>query len=371
MKKTLYAGEAAAFLLMLVLLVVWRDSVSKGIYQAISYSLSVLIPSILPFMFVSGLFSRTPACRILCKALSPISRYLFRLNAAAAPALLFGLTCGYPVGAKLTAELLESKKISEEEAGRLLLFTMNPGIPFCILFLGGTVLRNTAAGLAIYLSVTAAGIIAGFCLGLLSPCSPAASLTEADSEPMVLSVKKAADSTVRACLNMSFYIVIFWGGMALFHESGAFGAIVRYIPLPFADSLERAGLLSFLFEVTGGISDSAALGLPPFVFVLGLSFGGICIHLQLFAFFRRPPIRYGYFLLWRLLQCVLSAGVFSLLQAFFPWALRDAIQTTASFYDPVFGGLKGNFVGSFCLMLLFITYLFVSEKETVETGRKK
>lgn len=368
MKKIGYLLGAGAFLLVLVLLVLYRESVSKGIYQAISYSLSVLIPSLMPFMFVSGLFSITPPSRVLCRLFAPLGKYLFRLSPAAAPAVLFGLTCGYPVGAKLTAELLSQGRITKNEAARLLVFTMNPGIPFCVLFLGGTVLRNPAAGLALYLSITAAGLITGVALGLFSKFTPpSAAGGRRDFPSLISAIKQSSDSTVRACLNMSFYIVVFWGFMALFHESGAFGAVVRCLPLPFADGMTRAGLLSFFFEVTGGISDSVSLGLPAPIFLLGLSFGGVCIHLQLFSFFKLPPLGYGRFLLGRLLQCALSLGVFSLIHSLFPQAFEASVLVG----NPVFGGLKGNFVGSLCLTILFITYILISEKESKESVEKK
>jgi hypothetical protein len=371
MKKLLQALQASALLLVLVLIFIFRQSAAQGVYLAISYSLSVLIPSILPFMFVSSLFSVSAASLPLCKILSPVTRHLFRLNPCAAPVILFGMTCGYPVGAKLSAELLDRKEISQEEASRLLLFTLNPGIPFCVLFLGGTVLGSLSAGWLLYLSISCGGIVSGIFLGLLSKNTGGFLLQSEKQDPMWLSVKKAADSTVRACLQMVFFIVIFWSGLSIFRESGGFAFLVRQLPLPFLGSLEKAGILSFLFEVTRGISDSASLGLPLYIFLLGLTFGGLCIHLQLFSFFKNPPVKYPRFFLWRTIHCALTLGFYRLFQLLLPQGEREAVSVSASFYSPVLGGLKGNFVGSFCLVILFVTYLFVSQKETVAPTRKK
>ena len=120
-KNIQYIFFALVFLLVLTALVIYRGDVSKGIYRGISYSMSILIPSIMPFMFVSGLFSALPCSAVLCKIVSPITRYVFKLPECTAPAIIFGLTCGYPVGAKLSAELLKREQITPDEAGRLLI----------------------------------------------------------------------------------------------------------------------------------------------------------------------------------------------------------------------------------------------------------
>ena len=45
-------------------------------------------------------------------------------------ALLLGLICGYPMGAKLTADLFREGKITKSEAQYLLTFCNNPGPVF-------------------------------------------------------------------------------------------------------------------------------------------------------------------------------------------------------------------------------------------------
>ena len=359
-KNIEYCLAALIFLLVLVALIIYRSEVSKGIYKGISYSMSILIPSIMPFMFVSGLFSVLPCSKVLCKIMSPVIRYIFRLPECTASAVLFGLTCGYPVGAKLTSELLKNELISEDEAARLLVFTMNPGIPFCVLFLGSVILQNTSYGLVIYLCVTAGSVLLGAITGLTRGVPPKTNTTMKETN-IFAALRMSADSTVRACLNMSFYIIVFWGFMALLHKSGVFQFLVKNLAIPFPSDLHRAGLFSFFFEVTGGISDSVALKLPLIIFVLGLSFGGVCIHFQLFSFFALPPIRYSKFLFFRLIHCALSGLCFRLIIL----AKPQAITTLSTTDSPIFHGMKGNFVGSVCLLLLFITYVLISQKETV------
>lgn len=86
-----------------------------------------LLPSMLPFMILSGVLIGTG---VLDKLLEKPKRFwetVFGLSPQGAYALLMGLFCGYPMGAKITAELCKSRRISFQEAEYLLTFVNHPG----------------------------------------------------------------------------------------------------------------------------------------------------------------------------------------------------------------------------------------------------
>lgn len=343
------------FLGFFYLIIVHRSYVSEGIYSGIAYSLTILIPSIMPFMFISGLFTLTKPSVILCKLFSPIARYIFRISPVASPCIIFGLTCGYPVGAKLTSDFLEKNKITREESGRLLAFTLNPGIPFCVLFLGDVILNDIFLGWRIYFSILLGNIILGFFLSFFGKIPPKF-ISSFPQENFMLCVKKSADSTIRACLNMSFYIVIFWGIIGMLKSSGIFDYMANFFS--FSDGITRITLLSFFMEVTSGIDTAATLQSSLYLFVIGLSFGGICIHFQVFSFFKKAPVKYIYFLATRILHSYIALGLFKIFDLISP----RAVETFSTHTAITFSGIKGNFVVTFCIVLLFITYIFMCDK---------
>ena len=55
---------------------------------------------------------RLDSISALCKGITPLFNHLFSLDAYGSYALLTGLICGYPMGAKITADLLREKKLS-------------------------------------------------------------------------------------------------------------------------------------------------------------------------------------------------------------------------------------------------------------------
>lgn len=370
MKKRLdivkYFASAAMLFFALYLLIIYRSSVGSGILQGISYSLSILIPSLMPFMLISSLFSVSLGGKLICKITAPAMKFLFKLPAEAAPAVIFGLSCGYPIGSKLTSELLSDGKITADEAARLLIFTLNPGIPFCVLFVGAVCLNNIISGWLFYGVLVVSSILLGFILSIGKKAGNS-SYKSGGELRFFPALKKSTDSTVRACLNMCFYVVVFWGILALLHSSGAYQFIVKNIPIPFLNQMEKAGALSFIIEVTSGINDSVNLGLSNYIFLFGLSFGGICIHLQVFSFFKIAPISYWKFLLYRLFHAFLSLSLFSLVYPFF----RSSLAVFSTTGDTIIGGYRGNFVASVSLILLFALYVLILGKEKLEKPIKK
>lgn len=89
-----------------------------------------LLPALLPFLILSGILTSSgvpsavlgllPAGTVRRLGLSPDGLYAF----------VMGLFCGYPMGAKLTADLWKNGKISRREAYFLLMTSNNPGPVF-------------------------------------------------------------------------------------------------------------------------------------------------------------------------------------------------------------------------------------------------
>ncbi len=89
-----------------------------------------LLPTLLPFMILSNLVIRVGTAERLLSPFAPFFRRFLHLSPAGAYGCLLGLLCGYPMGAKLTADLYREKRISLSEAQYLLTFSNNPSPVF-------------------------------------------------------------------------------------------------------------------------------------------------------------------------------------------------------------------------------------------------
>lgn len=84
-----------------------------------------VLPSLLPFFILSGLLIRTGAFRFLNRIFSPVLTRIFPVSSDGSYAILMGYLCGFPMGAKVIAELVAHQHISREEGSYLMVFCNN------------------------------------------------------------------------------------------------------------------------------------------------------------------------------------------------------------------------------------------------------
>lgn len=125
---------AGILFLLLFLLTYPQESLSAA-QDGMKLWLNTLLPTLLPFLILTGLLIRTDCIE---KALSPFRnfwRILFGLSPSGAYAFLLGMLCGYPMGAKLASDLYSCGKISKREAEYLLTFANQPSPAFLTTYL--------------------------------------------------------------------------------------------------------------------------------------------------------------------------------------------------------------------------------------------
>lgn len=94
-----------------------------------------VLPTLFPFLLISRLLLDSYACSLLTRLFSPLLCRLFRISAQGSFAVIVGFLCGYPMGAKITADLLRSRQITLSEASYLLSFCNNTSPAFLISYI--------------------------------------------------------------------------------------------------------------------------------------------------------------------------------------------------------------------------------------------
>ena len=82
-----------------------------------------VVPSLLPFLIATNLLSHTNIINFLSQKSNKFMRPLFNVPGDAVYAFIFGLISGYPVGAKIVADLRNNDVCTKDEAERMLCFT--------------------------------------------------------------------------------------------------------------------------------------------------------------------------------------------------------------------------------------------------------
>ncbi len=359
-----------AFLSLGAALLLFPGNVRDSVTRSILYCLTVLTPSLFPFMVVTSYGINSAAAEILGRWLGFLPRFLFRLPPVCAAPVFMSFVGGYPAGARGASLLLEQGKITKEQAGRMMLFCVNPGAAFVVTFLGGGVLGDFQTGWRLFFAVTLSGLL----LGLLSTIGadiPGKS-PQADTPPPTGALIRSVTDASRSVLAMCACIVSFSGFTAILHGSGIYQSICRILAAPgIFTPMEAASLLSFFLEVTGGAGVASQFRVGPAFYAFGLGFGGLCVHLQVFSFFRDFPAKRWKFLLFRFLHGVLAAGCYSLLAKFLPES-PAGILSAAGTVQKV-SGLSGTLAGGLSLFLMCSAFLLIvfQRDEGNESSRNK
>lgn len=292
--KTVFTAIALSALL--ICLVIFSADAKLGAKDGINLCENVIIPALLPVLIITSIIVNTNSRRLFDKVFGRITVGLFRLPACTTSAIIFGLIAGYPAGAMLTNQLLASHMIDENHARRIMRFNFCGGVAFIITAVGTITMKSTFYGIVVYGINVVACIIIGIISGLFYPKIKGDCQQNSATLPFSQALVSAVEQTVKSLLIMSGYIILF-------------SAINIMIALP-----EE---LTPLLEITNGICKTKkhfSLSM-----VAGfLSFGGICIHLQLMGVLSNIKMKYFEFLLWRAISGLICFGLGHLYLKIFP-----------------------------------------------------
>lgn len=134
--------------------------------QAFSYAKTglmlwfyTLLPSLLPFMILSNICIKTGLLDKLFETPKKFWEKAFALSPSGAYSLFMGIFCGYPMGAKITADLYLEHRISKQEASYLLTFACFPGPSFLSSYLCVGLFKNTHLIIPTYFIIYSSGFL--------------------------------------------------------------------------------------------------------------------------------------------------------------------------------------------------------------------
>ena len=91
-----------------------------------------MIPTLLPFMILSGIMVRMQLTEKLAMLIYPVVGPIFRVRKNVCYCMMMGFLCGFPMGARVVSELYVRQMITKREAEFLLSFCNNIGpVYFC------------------------------------------------------------------------------------------------------------------------------------------------------------------------------------------------------------------------------------------------
>lgn len=110
-------------------------AVFSGAEDGLLLWFQIVFPTLFPFMLVSALMMAGGGLSVISGLFGNVLGRIFATSGNGAFAVLTGFLCGYPMGAKVTADLLRSGRITRNEGCYLLSFCNNTSPAFIMNFI--------------------------------------------------------------------------------------------------------------------------------------------------------------------------------------------------------------------------------------------
>lgn len=257
------------------------DVATACMREGLSLCARAVVPSLFPFLVFSELLVVSGAGELLAKPLERVLGRVLGLSRAGCCALVLGLFCGFPTGARCAILSYERGSMGRCECERVIACSSIPSSAFLISTVGGSLWKNTRFGVRLYLSTLIAALFCGILLHvlqkrkeeehkeklLLTPVKP-----HFEASMLSSAIKSATVSTLLICAYVIFFATL----------AGALELVLGR----FAASGELHAILAAFLELSGGVD--AAAGLQPqwlSVLLTGVTVGwsGISVHCQMLS----------------------------------------------------------------------------------------
>lgn len=262
-----------------------------------------MIPALLPFMILSGIMVRMKLTDRASCLLYTVIKPFYKVRKNVCYAMLVGFLCGFPMGARVTADLYARQMVSRREAEYLLAFCNNIGpVYFCsfvlpllcreltlpylfgmygIPLLYGLALRHTA-----YRDLSLPQETGKRAASDLVCCESLGARLLAETEMSI-------QASMQAILSLGGYMILY--------------NLLNLLPHILSGRPPK--LLSPLLEITGGLKLLGAA--HPLYSLLSLSFGGLSCIAQTYSCIADSDLSIANYILHKLLLTALN-GLFYL-----------------------------------------------------------
>ena len=304
--RQLSFGWLGLFCLLLML----RNSTTATEYitRGLRLCAKTIIPSLFPFMVISEIILSSGLGNKLLRPLTPFFKPLFQLPEQGCCAVLMGMFCGFPIGARCAMSALKSNHLTREEAERVLLFSTNPSTAFLINAVGVSLFGSRRFGVALCVAVLLSQLIAG----LLSTHLSSSENRRAASEISVKTeniqptahISKLFTQAIASASSGIFLVcayVVFFSAL-----SGTVNLVLNQTNVP---SLLQT-IIACVLELSGGVSTACGLPSQDLAMILcafATGWTGISVHCQLLSVCDGQGLRLRPYFVAKLLQGILCS----------------------------------------------------------------
>lgn len=187
-----YAFPFSVILLFFIMLS-FPQEVFNGASEGLLLWFQIVLPTLLPFIIISNVLIQTNSISILSRIFGPAFQKFFHISIDGSFVVLAGFLCGYPMGAKVTSDLILTGRITKSEGTYLLSFCNNTSPMFIISYVIWQNLHDQTLLFPSLVILFASPILCSFVFR---------NIYKKD-----LSTKRAGKTSISSCIHFNFEIV--------------------------------------------------------------------------------------------------------------------------------------------------------------------
>lgn len=294
MKRIIYI---ILFGIIIFLILLNSYEIMENIRFSFSLCVNNLFPSLIPFMLLSNILIKYNFVNDISSLLECLMIKIFKINKNCSFALIMSILSGSPSNAKYIKDLFDNNLISIVDVKKCLNFCHFTNPVFIIGTIGYTFLKNKKIGLIILFSHYISSLI----IGLFNKKSNNTNLKVINNKSKKTNFINILKQSITDTTNTLFLI------LGIITTSIIFTCIIDNV---FNLNTDLKFIYGFI-EITQGLKylslSNFNIELKAIISSFMISFGGFCIHAQVFSILDNKKIRYYPYLIFRIFHGIISA----------------------------------------------------------------
>lgn len=298
-------------ILFMFVFILFPEKYLKSSYKGIILWATCVLPSLLPFFFLTTLFAKTTSLTKLAK-LNKLTKFLFNQSGICLYTFIMSVLSGYPIGSSIVASLYSDNFIDSDEATRMSTLCSTSGPLFIVGTVGICMFNSKTYGFIILVSHILSAILCGVTFRFYGKPS--------NDKKLALPKNKVDNALYESMYNSVLSVLLVGGFICISYIISDilcdFNLLIIlekifYLPLKLfnCDSFNVKGFCYGIIECTRGaeiLKLSSNIPLSVSLFSSVVSFGGISIFLQSIIYLKKANVKISIFVLSKILQAIFS-----------------------------------------------------------------
>lgn len=313
--------------LIMALIIISPKRYTEGTVSGLKLFFFSVLPGLFPFMLLTKLLTELGVLFKFCKKLDRVSYKLFGTPGISFYAFFMSIISGYPIGAKIIADLYGKGLITEKDAKKMSVYCTTSGPIFVIGTVGTIMFGNYLIGIVLYVSHILSSLLLGIIFNLFDRNKQ--NFNKNNEKVQFFKnqniVSRCVSETINSLFVVGAYITIFYLLSELLEFTKIFEVCVSALsPLFKALKIDTElcrGVVYGILEVTRGAKVLSSSPIKASVVLASgiLSFSGLSIIFQSMAFLKTAKIKTQTFILVKFVHFIFSMIICFLLSLVIRW----------------------------------------------------